>query len=38
MHFEKKMTAGGNWTSFGKLVVVGTVVIVCGLAAIFIGT
>jgi hypothetical protein len=38
MESQKQKKAGGNWTSFGKLVVVGTVAAVCGLAAIFSGS
>jgi hypothetical protein len=39
MYFEKeKREDRTNWTSFGKLVIVGTVVVVCGLAAIFSGS
>jgi hypothetical protein len=38
MYFEKEKKAEGNWTSFGKLVVVGTIAVVCGLAVIFSGS
>ena len=38
MESQKQKKAGGNWTSFGKLVIVGTVAAVCGLAAIFSGS
>ena len=32
---QKNANTNGVWTSFGKLVVVGTVAAVCGLAAVF---
>lgn len=38
MESQKQKKAGGTWTSFGKLVIVGTVAAVCGLAAIFSGS
>jgi hypothetical protein len=38
MYFEKEKKAEGNWTSFGKLVIVGTIAVVCGLAVIFSGS
>jgi hypothetical protein len=34
---QQKNSSSGTWTSFGKLVVVGTVAAVCGLAALFSG-
>jgi hypothetical protein len=38
MYFEKEKKAESHWTSFGKLVVVGTIAVVCGLAVIFSGS
>lgn len=35
---KKTNASNGIWTSFGKLVVVGTVAAVCGLAAVFNGS
>ena len=35
---KQKKTSSGTWTSFGKLVVVGTVAAVCGIAAVFSGS
>lgn len=35
---QMEMKAGGNWTSLGKIMIVCTVVAVCGFAAIFSGS